>query len=47
MAYLGTSLDAAAPSLKVLYLLPFVWFLFESKKKTALEENLLTHLKTT
>jgi hypothetical protein len=32
LSYLGASLNAAAPSLKVLYLLPFVWFLFESKK---------------
>jgi hypothetical protein len=32
LSYLGASLDAAAPSLKVLYLLPFVWLLFESKK---------------
>jgi len=37
LSYLGGSLDAEAPSLKVLYLLPFVWFLFESKKKTSLE----------
>jgi len=37
LSYLGGSLDAQAPSLKVLYLLPFVWFLFESKKKTSLE----------
>jgi hypothetical protein len=33
LSYLGTSLDAEAPILKILYLLPFVWFLFESKKK--------------
>lgn len=37
LSYLATSLDAAAPSLKVLYLLPFVWFFFESKKKISLE----------
>jgi len=30
--YRGSSLSAEAPSLKVLYLLPFVWLLFESKK---------------
>lgn len=30
--YLGTSLDAEAAILKLLYLLPFVWLLFESKK---------------
>jgi hypothetical protein len=33
LIYLGTSLDAEAASLKVLMLLPFVWLLFESKKK--------------
>jgi hypothetical protein len=32
----GASLNTAASSLKVLYLLPFVWFLFESKKKVSL-----------
>jgi len=37
LSYLGASLNAAAPGLKVLYLLPFVWFLFESKKKISLE----------
>jgi hypothetical protein len=35
LSYFGASLDAAAPSLKVLYLLPFVWLLFESKKKSS------------
>jgi len=33
LSFLRTSLDAEAPTLKILYLLPFVWFLFESKKK--------------
>lgn len=37
LSYFGGSLDAEAPSLKALYLLPFVWFLFESKKKIPLE----------
>jgi len=37
LSFLGASLDIAAPSLKVLYLLPFVWFLFESKKKSSRE----------
>ena len=32
LAYRGTSLNAEAPSLGVLALLPFVWLLFESKK---------------
>lgn len=31
--YLGTSLNVEAPSLKVFYLLPFVWLLLESRKK--------------
>jgi len=33
LSYHGTSLDARSPTLKVLYLLPFVWLLFECKKK--------------
>lgn len=33
LAYQGTSLDAQAPMLKVLWLLPFVWLLFESMQK--------------
>lgn len=33
LAYLGTSLDAEASGLKLLYFLPFVWLLFESKRK--------------
>ena len=37
LIYLGTSLDAEAASLKVLMLLPFVWLLFESAKKTHLK----------
>jgi hypothetical protein len=37
LSYLGTSLDVEAPGLKILYLLQFVWFLFESKKKLSLE----------
>jgi hypothetical protein len=30
LAYRGTSLDAEAPLLKILWLMPFVWILFES-----------------
>ena len=30
LAYHGTSLDAEAPILKILWLMPFVWILFES-----------------
>jgi hypothetical protein len=33
LIYLGTSLEAEAPTLKVLMLLPFVWLLFESTKQ--------------
>jgi hypothetical protein len=33
LSYAGTSLDAQSPNLKVLYLLPFAWFLLESTKK--------------
>jgi hypothetical protein len=33
LAYHGTSLDARAPILKVLWLMPFVWLLFESIKR--------------
>lgn len=32
LAYQGTSLDAQAPMLKALWLVPFVWILFESKR---------------
>jgi uncharacterized membrane protein len=32
-SYLGTSLSAEAGTLKLLFLLPFVWLLFESTKK--------------
>lgn len=32
LSYLGTSLDAQSQGLKVLFLLPFVWMLFESMK---------------
>jgi hypothetical protein len=33
LSFLGTSLNAEAPTLKLLLLLPFVWLLFESTKK--------------
>jgi hypothetical protein len=32
LAWQGTSLDAQAPTLKALWLLPFVWLLFESTR---------------
>lgn len=37
ISYFGDAMNAEAPSLKILYLLPFVWFLFESKKKISVE----------
>jgi hypothetical protein len=37
LSFLGTSLDAGAPSLKLLLLVPFVWLLFEGMKKTSPE----------
>jgi hypothetical protein len=42
LAYLGTSLNVEAPGLKLLYLLPFVWILFESKKKSLIEHSIAT-----
>jgi hypothetical protein len=33
LTYLGSSLDAEAPGLKLLYLLPFAWLLFETSKR--------------
>ena len=38
LAYRGTSLDAAAPALKVLALLPFIWLLLEGRKTRAAAE---------
>ena len=35
LLYAGSSLNEVAPALKLLYLLPFVWLLFESHKKTS------------
>jgi hypothetical protein len=32
LEYLGTSLNAEAPALKILLLLPFVWLIFECRK---------------
>jgi hypothetical protein len=37
LIYRGTSLDAEAAILKLVYLLPFVWLIFESKKKNSSE----------
>jgi hypothetical protein len=33
LSYLGSSLDAEAPALKLLYLLPFAWLVFETTKR--------------
>ena len=35
LAYRGTSLDAEAPALKVLALLPFIWLLLEARRTRA------------
>jgi hypothetical protein len=45
LSFLGTSLNAEAAVLKVFFLLPFVWFLFESRKKASLMENNDDNLK--
>ena len=37
LSFLGTSLGAEAPSLKLLFLLPFSWLLLESKKTSDLQ----------
>jgi len=39
LTYLGSSLNAEAPGLKLLYLLPFAWLLFETRKKLHLEQR--------
>ncbi|MGC2236276.1 MAG: hypothetical protein WA584_08950 [Pyrinomonadaceae bacterium] len=39
LAYLGTSLNAEAPILKLAFLLPFVWLIFESRKKNSRVEK--------
>ena len=44
LIYLGTSLDAQAPTLKIVMLLPFVWLLFESIEKTHLTQDALPSL---
>ena len=33
LSYLGSSLGAEAPALKLFYLLPFAWLVFETTKK--------------
>ena len=35
LLYTGSSINAVAPALKLLYLLPFVWLLLESNKRIA------------
>jgi hypothetical protein len=47
LTYLGTSLTAEAGTLKLLLLLPFVWLLFESTKKTHLTRDALPSLRST
>ena len=38
LTYLGSSLNAEAPGLKLLYLLPFAWLLFETTKRLHLKQ---------
>jgi hypothetical protein len=38
LTYLGSSLNAEAPGLKLLYLLPFAWLLFETSKRLPLKQ---------
>jgi len=38
LTYLGSSLEAKAPGLKLLYLLPFAWLLFETSKRLPLRQ---------
>jgi hypothetical protein len=38
LTYLGNSLDAEAPGLKLLCLLPFAWLLFETSKRLPLKQ---------
>jgi len=38
LTYLGSSLDAEAPALKLLYLLPFAWLVFETTKSLPLKQ---------
>jgi len=39
LTYLGSSLNAEAPSLKLLYPLPFAWLLFETTKRLPLKQR--------
>jgi hypothetical protein len=39
LMFFGTSLDAQVPTLKIMMLLPFVWLLLESIKKTHLTQD--------
>ena len=49
LSYLGSSINATMPGLKLLYLLPFVWLLLESSQKisTVRSINLSIHQKET
>jgi hypothetical protein len=41
LAYKGTSLNAAAPGLKALVLLPFLWLLLESRKPSHTQSRMV------
>ena len=45
LLYTGNSINTAAPALKLLYLLPFVWLLFESNKKISTAHSLNVSLQ--
>jgi len=39
LTYLGSSMNAQAPALKLLYLLPFAWLVFETTKRLPAHES--------
>jgi hypothetical protein len=41
LTYLGSSLDAEAPGLKLLYLLPFAWLVFETTKRPSSKQSVM------
>jgi hypothetical protein len=45
LSYAGGSINTAAPALKLVYLLPFVWLLFESHKKISSVHSLNVSLQ--
>jgi hypothetical protein len=45
LVYLGTAIEAQPQMLRLLMLLPFVWLLFESAKKTHLTHDAVPSLR--